>query len=74
MSHLQLFTRLFFAFVHVNTADHNGGLPGEDYEESGEDDYDDDEDDDDHIDRKPFPFFTPVTPYPPVYRTYVILI
>ncbi|XP_031620477.1 SPARC-related modular calcium-binding protein 1 isoform X2 [Contarinia nasturtii] len=50
--------------------DHNtSGLPGgDDYEESGEDEYDDDDDDDDHTnDRKTFPFFTPVTPYPPVY-------
>lgn len=46
---------------------------GEEYEESEEDDYDNDEEKDGHInDRKPFPFFTPVTPYPPVYRTYVL--
>lgn len=46
---------------------------GEEYEESEEDDYDNDEEKEGHInDRKPFPFFTPVTPYPPVYRTYVL--
>lgn len=54
------------------TADHGNRSQGEDYEESEEDDYDNDDDEDDHIsERKPFPFFTPVTPYPPVYCTYV---
>lgn len=52
-------------------ADHGKGLPNEDYEDSDDDDYDnnnDDNDDDEHLsDRKPFPFFTPVTQYPPVY-------
>lgn len=54
------------------TADHGNRSQGEDYEESEEDDYDNDDDEDDHIsERRPFPFFTPVTPYPPVYCTYV---
>lgn len=55
---------IIFAFT---SADESGSV-GEDYEDSDEDDYDNDDDEDDSvIGRKPFPFFTPVTPYPPVY-------
>lgn len=63
-----------FPFFCDCLADHGKGLPSEDYEYSDDDDYDnnnDDNDDDDRLnDRKPFPFFTPVTQYPPVYCKY----
>lgn len=68
---LMYFISSFRLFVCYGTADHGNGSQGEDYDESEEDDYDNDDDEDDHIgDRKPFPIFTPVTPYPP-YSTYV---
>lgn len=61
-------------FILFCVADHGKGLPGEDYEDSDDDDYEnnnDDNDDDERLgDRKPFPFFTPVTQYPPVYCKY----
>lgn len=53
--------------------DHGNGSPNEDYDDSDEDDYDNDDDGDEHVgERKPFPFFTPVTPYP-VYCTYFVI-
>lgn len=51
-----------------NQAIGNGssGNHSDDYEDSVEDDYEDEEDD--RLgSRRMFPFFTPVTPYPPVY-------
>lgn len=52
-------------------ADHGKGYQHEDYGDSDEEYDDGDDEDDDHMnDRKQFPFFTPVTPYPPVYCTY----
>lgn len=48
-------------------------IKDEDDEDDEDDDEDEDEDEDDHMNnRKQFPFFTPVTPYPPVYCTYVL--
>lgn len=55
----------------MSLADQNRGFLHEEYDDSDED-YDHDDDDDERMSvRKQFPFFTPVTPYPPVYRTYV---
>lgn len=55
----------------LSTSNHaigNGsaGNHSDDYDDSGEDDYED-EDDERMNNRRMFPYFTPVTPYPPVY-------
>lgn len=61
-----------FLYECIRKADQSKGFPHEEYDDSDED-YDNDDDEDEHIQtRKQFPFFTPVTPYPPVYCTYVL--
>lgn len=62
--------QLSHIFLYFDEADQVKGYQHEDYGDSDED-YGDDDDDDHVNDRKQFPFFTPVTPYPPVYCTYV---
>lgn len=49
------------------SSNHSNGNHSDDYDDSGEDDYED-EDDERSNNRRVFPYFTPVTPYPPVYR------